>query len=481
MTVLVPRLTPRWLVGILCCGIAAANFARTSSLAVLAVAAGLVLLAFVTEAHARTTVVLGALLLAGLWWGSARLDALDRSPLSRFIGTSERARVVVTGPPRSSRFQVRVPARVERFGTLSISEPILLELPVGRSPPQGSLLEVLGVLGRPRAPSNGFDEATWLRRHGVHVVLKGDSWRVVGRRGGLAGVGDAIHAWLARRLSPGLQGERRALLAGFVLGDDQDVSADLRLRFRASGLYHLMAVSGENIALVAGGALLLGWLLGLPRWLGELGALGSMGAYVLAVGAQPSVLRAGIAGALGSLAWLTARQRDRWQFLLLAALVLLAWNPYTVFDAGFQLSFAAVVAIFTLAPRIERFLEGYPLPRWLRLGIAISTACGVATAPVLWFQFHSVPVLTVIANAAAAPIVPPLLYLAFATAAFAPLAPGVAHALAWLNGWCAEYLAGCARAVGGLPFAQVQSGSAAAIVALCTLGVAAYAWQRCRT
>src|SRR5213076_1962784 len=100
-------------------------------------------------------------------------------------------------------------------------------------------------------------------------------------------------------------------------------------------------------------------------------------AYVLAVGAQPSVIRAGIAGALGSFAWLTARARDRWYFLLVGALVLLAWNPYTLLDPGFELSFAAVVSIFVLAPRIRRRLEGYPVPRGLVDVVAVSTACGL--------------------------------------------------------------------------------------------------------
>src|SRR5207342_3251270 len=110
------------------------------------------------------------------------------------------------------------------------------------------------------------------------------------------------------------------------------------------------------------GAIVLAWLLGFPRWLGQVGALSSIGAYVLAVGPQPSVVRAAIAGALGSVAWLLARQADRWYFLLLGALVLLAWNPYVLLDAGFQLSFAAVASIFLLVPRFVRALEGYPLP-----------------------------------------------------------------------------------------------------------------------
>ena len=319
-----------------------------------------------------------ALGLGGLWWGSARLDALDRSPLLEQVDRAERSLVVVTGPPRRARYELRVPATMRRFGALRIDEPVLLQLPLGRSPPQGAVLEVLGVIALPRGPSRGFDERTWLRRHGVHVVLHGDEWRIVGHRGGLGGLADRVRGRLDRTLAPGVRGERRAVLVGVVLGEDQGLSEGLRQRFRASGLYHLLAVSGQNVALVAGGVLMLAWLLGIPRWIGELGALAGIGAYVLGVGAQPSVVRAGVAGALGSLAWLTARQRDRWHFLLLGALALLAWNPYNVYDAGFELSFAAVVAIFVLAPRFERFLEGYPMPSGLRQVVAISTACSVA-------------------------------------------------------------------------------------------------------
>src|SRR5207249_7032826 len=177
-----------------------------------------------------------------------------------------------------------------------------------------------------------------------------------------------------------------------------------RQDFRASGLYNLLAVSGQNVALVAAGALVLGWIAGLPRLVGEVAALCSIAGYVLAVGAQPSVLRAGIAGALGSLAWITARERDRWWFLIAGAFFLLVWNPYTLFDAGFQLSFAAVVAIFTLTPRLLRWLEGYPLPRKLAEVVAISSACGLLAAPVLWLQFGRLQLLSVPANAMAAPV-----------------------------------------------------------------------------
>src|SRR6185295_15180451 len=204
-----------------------------------------------------------------------------------------------------------------------------------------------------------------------------------------------------------------------------------------------------------GGAILLVYLLGLSRFVGEIVALAAIGGYVFAVGWQPSVVRAGVAGALASMAWLVSRPSDRWYFLLLGAALLLAWSPYSLLDAGFQLSFAAVGAIFVVVPRLQQTLAGYPVPHSLAEVVAVSGACGVATAPILLTQFGAVPLYSIPANALAAPVVAPLLGLALVTALIAPVLPSVAAALAWANGWLAAYLAGCARLVGGLPYASV--------------------------
>ena len=422
-----------------------------------------------------------ALACAGWWWGSVRLVAVDGSVLAPRVGTAERALLEVTAPPRRSRYRLRVAVVVRRFGGLGMHEVSLLELPPGRAPPQGALVSAVVTVEQPRGPDHGFDERTWLRRKGVHVVLRADRWRKAGGRRGLGAVADRLRARVEAALLRGASGEREAVLAGVVLGDDQAVPERLRDRFRASGLYHLLAVSGQNVALVAVGALFLARLVGVPRVLGEVGALAGIGAYVLAVGAQPSVIRAGVVGALGSLAWIAARQRDRWHFLLLAAFVLLAWNPYTLLDAGFQLSFAAVASIFVFVRPLLRVLEGYPLPHWLAEAIAVSTACATATAPVLWLQFHSVPLLAVPANALAAPAMPPLLALALVAALIDPFAPGVASLLASLAGWCAAWLALCARLVGGLPFARISSDRAGLALGGSGLVAAAYAWRRWRS
>jgi len=454
----IARPAPAYLLALaLGAGIAVADVARLHALSLAAAAAAALGVAAVREPAHRLVALAAVLALLGWWWGSHRLETLDRSALLAEVGKAGRAVVVISSQPATGRFSIRAPGEMRAFRGRPVRERVQLELKPGRSPPQGAVLDALVLIKLPPGPENGFDERTWLRRHGVHVVLKVDEWTQIGRRGGLGGLADRLRGWLERSIAPGLGGERRAVLEGIVLGDGSQLNPRLKQEFQASGLFHLLAVSGQNVVLVAAGALILAWLLGVSRWIGELGALGSIGAYVLAVGPQASVIRAGVAGALASLAWLTGRLRDAWQALLLGGVALLAWNPYEVYDPGFQLSFAAVIAIFTVVPRITRRLDGWPLPRSVRLGVAVSLGCGLVTAPIVWLEFGYLPLLGIPANALAEPAMPVLLALAFATAGLGLVAPGGDAVLAWANGWTAAYLALCARAIGSLPFAEITT------------------------
>jgi competence protein ComEC len=466
----------------LAAGIALANVGRVHTIALCSAAALAIGFATVREPGQRLALLAALLAALGWWWGSHRLDGLDRSALLAQVGEAGKAVVVVTSQPAAGSFSIRASGKLRSFRGQPAAEAVQLQLRAGRSPPEGAVLDALVVVQLPPGPENGFDERTWLRHRGVHVVLRVDEWRQVGRRGGMGGLADRVRAWLERSIAPGLGGERRAVLEGIVLGDGSQLSPGLKQDFQASGLYHLLAVSGQNVVLVAAGALTVAWLLGVSRWVGELAALASIGAYVLAVGPQASVIRAGVAGALASLAWLTGRLRDAWQALLLGAVTLLAWNPYEVYDPGFQLSFAAVVAIFTVVPRIARRLEyaPVPLPRSLRLGVAVSLGCGLVTAPIVWLEFGYLPLLGVAANALAEPAMPVLLGLAFATAGLGLVAPGAAAVLAWVNGWTAAYIALCAGAIGSLPFAEIRTWRALSLLVAVLLG-ATYAWRRWRT
>jgi competence protein ComEC len=466
---------PTLLVGAVCVGLGASNWLRPP-VVVLAVGVSATAAAALVAGRELAAVALAVMLaLAGVWWGAVRLEALGRSALAARIGALAEAELTVVEPPRRTPFAVRAVAQVHRFDGADVRERVLLVLPAGRAPPLGAVLRLRARPLAPRGPETGFDERGWLARRGIHVVLEGDAWRVVGRRGGIGGVADRLRAHISRALALGTRGERRALAGGVVLGADDAVSERLRDNFRASGLYHLMAVSGQNVAFVIGGVLVLAWLLGLSRVVGHLAALAAVAAYVLAVGWQPSVVRAGVAGGLASLAWLASRPRDRWHFLSLGALVLLVWTPASLLEPGFQLSFVAVAAIFTLVPWLQRVARGYPVPARLVDVAAVALACGVVTAPVMWLHFGAVAVWTVPANVLAEPAVPVVLGCGLAAAAAAPVVPPAAVALSWLAGLAAAWLALCARVFAGLPFAQVHSGAALGVAACVSVLVVALA------
>ncbi len=218
--------------------------------------------------------------------------------------------------------------------------------------------------------------------------------------------------------------------------------------FRASGLGHLLAVSGQNVALLdrgRRGGLRLARRLPRARRSGL--AIGATVLYVLVVGPGASVVRAGITGVVVALAWLANRPVARWHVLSVAAAGCLWLDPWAVLEPGFQLSFAAVVAIFVAAPRVRRWLEGTSCPARLREPLAISTACTLITAPIAWAQFGRVALVgSLPANLAALPAVAPLLFVGIAATLVHPISPVAAVPLALAAGVLGDYLVAIARA-----------------------------------
>ncbi|HUC34213.1 MAG TPA: DUF4131 domain-containing protein, partial [Gaiellaceae bacterium] len=162
----------------MCVGLGASLAVRTATPALAAAAIALAALAL-ADRRLRLVALAAALLVTGLWWGSVRLESFDHSVLRAEIGRAGPAVLEVTGPSRRSPFEVRVPVRVLRFGTEAPDERARLDLPAGRAPPQGALLKAIVEVEAPRPEEDGFDEAGYLRRQGVHVILTASSFTVV--------------------------------------------------------------------------------------------------------------------------------------------------------------------------------------------------------------------------------------------------------------------------------------------------------------
>ena len=466
---------PALLVGAACVGIGLGIWMSVSVAVAGAVALVGLAVACLVDGGGRLGALAIALVALGVGWGSMRMDGLRASILRSEIGESGVAELVTVAPARRSAFGTRVIAVTRAFRRARVHERVLLVLPVGRSPPRGAVVEATVRIAEPRPARDGFDEHAWLDRQGIHVVMKASSWQQIGRRGGVAGLGDRLRDWIERAVGEGTSGVRRGIVLGVVLGEDEDLPPDVQHDFRASGLYHLLAVSGQNVAFLAAGVYGIGWLVRLRRALRELLTVAAIAAYVLAVGWQPSVGRAAVAGSLASLAWLSARPRDRWHFFAVGALVLMVWMPTSVLDPGFQLSFAAVAAIFVAVPRVRSRLAGHALPAAVSEAVAVAFACGLVTAPILLLHFGRAPVYTVPANLLAFAAAPLVLGLGLGAAVVAPASPAAAAGLASLAGWAAAWLELVARLFAGLPGAQIGTRA----TTLVTLG-ALLAWLAAR-
>jgi competence protein ComEC len=254
-------------------------------------------------------------------------------------------------------------------------------------------------------------------------------------------------------LGRGMPAREAALARGFVLGEDEDVDAATTEDFRRAGLSHLLAVSGQNVTLLALLAMPVLAALGMPLRERLVWLLALIAIYVPLAGAGPSIQRAGVMGAAGVLATLAGRPASRLYALLLALVVTLAVDPGIAGDVGWQLSFAAVVGIFALASPLRRALQARLGPGRLRgalaEGLAVTAAATVTTAPLIAYHFETLSTTTLVANLLAMPAVAPAMWLGMVSAAVAQV-PGlptepINAVAALLLAYVAQVAAWCGR------------------------------------
>lgn len=269
-----------------------------------------------------------------------------------------------------------------------------------------------------------------------------------------------IRARAGAGLGRGMPAREAALARGFVLGQDEGVDAATKEDFTRAGLSHLLAVSGENVTLLALLATALLGALGVPLRERLLWVLALIALYVPLAGSGPSIQRAGVMGAAGLLATLAGRRASTFYALVLALLVTLAIDPSVAGDVGWQLSFAAVLGIYLLAgPIRDALLARSGASGWRRAlaeGAGVTVAATLATAPLIAFYFEEASLTTLVANLLAMPAVAPAMWLGMVGAAAAQV-PGLpVEPLNGLDALLLAYVAQVAAWCGRPSWAVVQ-------------------------
>ena len=327
-------------------------------------------------------------------------------------------------------------APVADFAALTVGRPAAFRARIGRPLRSDLSVAVLTAIGEPT-----LGAVPPVRRLSGHIRSE--------------------FAETARRVLPA---DQSAMLPALVLGDMSAVTATTVDDFKIAGLTHLTAVSGANVTIVCGTALLSAALVG-PR-LAALLALVVLIGFVVVVEPSASVLRAAVMGGIALLAVLTHRRRQAIPVLAASVVALMSVAPQLAVDAGFALSVVATAALVVIAPLWSARLIGHGWPKPLAAAVSIALAAQLVTAPLIAGISGRFSMLAVLANLLVAAVVPPITVIGTVAAAVSAVSPAAAGMLIRFTGPELWWLLTVAHRIAAVPGASVTVPSGAVGMAL---------------
>lgn len=356
------------------------------------------------------TLALAVAVAAFAHWHLDALDAQPAPPLAAMTGTHEVVGVARSDAAIHGSLQ-RVDLDVESVG----GEPAEGGIRVSARADEGlaragDRIRVVVDLDRP-PEVEAFDYDAYLRDRDIYLVGSFPrEWERLGTTDrGWRGTLEGFHRTVVSRIGRTLPEPQASLAAGMLIGERGSLPDDVDEALRATGTTHLVVVSGQNVALLIGIAVsaLTAFV---SRRLASVIALLLLPGYIVFVGADPPVVRAGVMAVAVVAAGVFGRRTPGWVYLTYAASVMLIIEPRLVRDVAFQLSATATAGITTLAPALrDAILARFPPlsspGRSALVGVA-ATAAGAAIAvlPVQVASFEVIAPWTILANVLVAPL-----------------------------------------------------------------------------
>ncbi|NET54650.1 MAG: DUF4131 domain-containing protein [Symploca sp. SIO2E6] len=334
----------------------------------------------------------------------------------------------------------------------------------------GQRIAITGLLYAPKPPKNpgAFDFKAYLARQGAFAGLSGlqiTSYEPISEKSwGWWKLRQRILRAQVRWLgSPTGQ-----LVSTMVLGRRAvDLPYEIRDEFIAAGLAHVLAASGFHISLI------LGLVLGLTKRMSGRSqfiiGLSVLVIYVGLTGLQPSVMRAAIMGLGALIALLTQRKTKPLGSLLVAATILLLWNPLWIWDLGFELSFLATLGLLVTAPLLTKQLDW--LPPTLASLLAVPLAASLWTLPLQLFVFYSFAPYSLAANMICTPLITVISIGGVLSGITSLILPVVGSSIAWLLEYPVQLLVWLVSFFNNLPGISVAVGKIAVVQLLLLYGL----------
>jgi competence protein ComEC len=301
--------------------------------------------------------------------------------------------------------------------------------------------------GKLAPAGDGWPDAAIFSTHLHPSIIKGPNLlqRIAGRlRQGL------------RDACSGLPADQRGLIPGLVIGDVSEEPDSLAEAFRATGLTHLTAVSGENLVFVLGAAMPVARLAGVRGRVLTLFGIAVVIGFTVLARPEPSMVRASVMSLLGLAVIATGRRSRGIPILCAGAIVLLLADPWLAHSYGFALSFAATAGLFVLAPGWQDKLSRRRVPHRIAESLACTAAAETFCLPILVSLTAVITPLSLPANLLAEFCVGPATVLGAAALVMAAVWLPLGTACAWLAQWPTEGIVGVARYGSELPGATVH-------------------------
>ena len=291
----------------------------------------------------------------------------------------------------------------------SVKGFVLVRLQPGEDWHYGDELVLYGKLATP-SENEEFSYRAYLAVRGIHSILYYPSVRVIANGGGnpLLSAIYTLREKSYATIEHLFPQPEAGLLSGILLGLEHDIPADLEEAFRDTGTTHIIAISGFNIAILAG--LFFGLAARLvPRIYAPLLAIPAIIAYTVLVGAQASVVRAAIMGSMALLGRQIGRRGSGVNSLAFSAALMCLFNPLMPWDVGFQLSFMATLGLVLFAEPLQLRLEEWAGKRfspattrhisgWVSEYFLFTLAAQVTTLPLIAYHFGRFSLSSFLAN-----------------------------------------------------------------------------------
>jgi competence protein ComEC len=471
-----------WLAIAWICGIALGPSPQPSMVEwiALGVLALLAAIAFRKHRHYRLIFICACVVAAGAIRFKLAQPALGPGSLATYNDTGHRLRIrgVIVSPPDPREAYTAIRIRADSLsesaggpahpveGAALVYADRLVEWSYGDS------VEAIGALETPPVFET-FSYKDYLARQGIYSVMQTASVSrlATGQANPILQAIFDVRMKALKVIDRLYPDPEASLLAGILLGIEGEIPDHVEQAFNTTGTTHIIAISGFNITIIASI-----FISGLGRWLGArrgaIVAALAIAVYTIFVGAAASVVRAAVMAGLALLARRLGRRDDALISLAAASVLMSLINPGTLWDVGFQLSFAATLGLILYADPLQtwfiaRISRRLPEPQAEKLGglvsefVLFTLAAQVTTLPLSALYFQRISLVALIANPIILPAQPAVMILGGLSVLAGSLWLPLGHALAWITWPFIAFTIRCVEFFSRWPLAAINLGQLA--------------------